>query len=53
MVLLTWKKFIQGAYKIMFKKYLAVAIVALFAVSACSKKEEPKAGADSGVAPSA
>ena len=53
MVLLTWKKFIQGAYKIMFKKYLAVAIVALFAVSACSKKEEPKAGADAGVAPSA
>ncbi|MFZ3071847.1 MAG: hypothetical protein WA162_01240 [Thermodesulfobacteriota bacterium] len=35
----------------MFKKYLAVAIVALFAVSACSKKEEPKAGAEPGVAP--
>ena len=36
----------------MFKKYLAVAVVALFAVSACSKKEEPKAGAET-VAPSA
>lgn len=37
----------------MFKKYLAVAVVALFAVSACSKKEEPKAEAEPGAAPSA